>query len=151
MAKKRDIELKKREFATMSDADRAYDLKVCNSNIDENKETLKELIYRRTSTPTNDEGSVNACENMKKLLEAMKGAKMNEGVIDLRKKLKGKGIAGYYDEAEVLLERNCYKDALEILLLKSQKRAGIQSELPTLVALPVLVRLPFVFACCGCG
>ena len=86
------------------------------TGIAENKQLLTELINHGSSTPTTDEGSVKACENMKKLLGAMKGAKMNkDGVIDLRKKLKDKGITGYYDEAELIAERDCYKTTLKYI------------------------------------
>ena len=78
------------------------------AEIAKNDKRLDKSINTRSSTPTNDEGSVNACENMKKLLEAMKDAKKNkDGVIDLREKLNGS-----YNEANIILERACYKETL---------------------------------------
>ena len=117
--KKASIKFGKGDFAGISPDEKQYYLDECVADIAKNNKRLDELINPRSSTPTNDEGSVNACENMKKLLEAMKDAKKNkDGVIDLREKLKDKGITGYYDEAELIAERDCYKTTLEYISKK---------------------------------
>ena len=80
------------------------------------QERLNHLTNPRSSTPTNDEVTVKACKKMKKLLGAMKDAKKNkDGVIDLRRKLKDKGITEHYDEAELIAERDCYKTTLKYI------------------------------------
>ena len=80
--KKKNIKFGKVGFAGIPSGEKKYLLEECEADIAKENERL-DVLYRRSSTPTNDKGSVNDCDNMKKLLEAMKKAKMKKGVIDL--------------------------------------------------------------------
>ena len=92
-----------------------------NNDITKNEALHEKLMLQPTTSTKDNSASIAACDNMKVLVEAMQSVEMNEvGIIDLKGKVVDAQERPLYEEAEIILERQCYKNSLQYITDKDK-------------------------------